>query len=259
MALFTDAAVVTLDDLLPFEASLVQVASSHGINVDTKISLATAAIGDKLLLWLLDAGASDPQWLTRRRIGLSTVVVTPTLHRWICFESLARIFAEAYNVQLNTRFQGKWTEYQTEAKNAADLCFLSGAGIVYRPLPKPQIPLVSVQAGTAPAQVLYVQTSWVDARGNESALSPVNGSVLTEASSIVVAMTEGALDVPSAAMGWNIYVSSTQNDQTRQNGSPLEIGATWQLPASGLVSGARATNGQPIDIYIPLLKQVRRG
>ena len=30
MALFTDAAVVTLDDLLQFETSLVQVASSHG-------------------------------------------------------------------------------------------------------------------------------------------------------------------------------------------------------------------------------------
>ena len=38
MALFTDADIVTLEDLLPFEGSLVQVASAHGINVDTKIS-----------------------------------------------------------------------------------------------------------------------------------------------------------------------------------------------------------------------------
>jgi hypothetical protein len=36
MALFTDAEIITLDDLLPFETSLVQVASSHGINVDPR-------------------------------------------------------------------------------------------------------------------------------------------------------------------------------------------------------------------------------
>jgi hypothetical protein len=53
MALFTDAGVVALDDLLQFEASLVQIASSHGINVDTKVTLSIDAIGDKLLLWLL--------------------------------------------------------------------------------------------------------------------------------------------------------------------------------------------------------------
>ncbi len=107
MALFTDPAVVTLDDLLEFEASLAGVASSYGIDVDNKISLATSAISDKLMLWLLNSGAADPQWLNRRMLGLSTVVVTPSLQRWICFESLSRVFAEAYNVQLNTRFQGK--------------------------------------------------------------------------------------------------------------------------------------------------------
>ena len=259
MALFTDAAIVTLEDLLPFEASLVQLASSHGINVETKISLATSAIGDKLTLWILAAGASDPQWLIRRSIGLSTLVLTPPLQKWICFESLARIFAEAYNVQLNTRFQGKWTEYQNEAKNAAELFFLSGAGIVYQPLPKPEMPLVSVQSGNAPAQVLYVQTSWTDSRGNESALSPVNGSVLGDNSSIVVAMSEGAVQVPKAAVGWNVYISSTENDQTRQNGSPLELGSTWELPSSGLVSGPQASGGQQVEAYIPLLKQIRRG
>ena len=40
MALFTDSGVVTLDDLLQFEAPLVQVASSHGINVETKYGTA---------------------------------------------------------------------------------------------------------------------------------------------------------------------------------------------------------------------------
>ena len=126
MALFTDADFVGLNDLLQYEKSLVQIASSHGINVDTKISLASSVISDKLMLWLLGVGASDPQWLNRRVLGLSTVVVTPPLRRWLCFESLSRFFAEAYNVQLNTRFQGKWTEYQQEARNASDLTQMAG-------------------------------------------------------------------------------------------------------------------------------------
>ncbi len=192
MALFTDAEVVTLDDLLQFETSLVQVASSHGINVETKISLAMSAISDKLLLWLLRVGASDPQWMNRRSLGLSTVVVTPTLRKWICFDSLSRFFAEAYNVQLNTRFQGKWTEYQAQANEAADMVFMSGVGIVYNALSKPALPLVSIQAGTSAAQSIFVQVAWVDAYGNESALSPVNGQILSGATSVVVGMEEGA-------------------------------------------------------------------
>ncbi|HEY7210658.1 MAG TPA: hypothetical protein VH477_10335, partial [Bryobacteraceae bacterium] len=112
MALFTDNGIITLDDLLPFEGSLGQVASLHGIDIDSKISLASNAVGDRLMLWLLNAGASDPQWLSRRALGLSTVVVTPPLRRWLCLDSLARVFAEAYNIQLNSRYQGKWAEYR---------------------------------------------------------------------------------------------------------------------------------------------------
>ena len=133
MALFTDSDIVTLQDLLPFEASLVQIASSHGINVETKINLSIAAAGDKLLFWLLRAGMSDPQWVSRRLLGLSTVVVTPTLHRWLCFDTLSRFYSEAYYVQLNTRFEGKWTEYQAAADEAFTMVANAGIGIVYNP------------------------------------------------------------------------------------------------------------------------------
>ena len=173
MALFTDPEVVSLDDLLQFESSLLQVSTTHGIDVETKIALAVSGIGDKLMLWLLNSGPSDPQFIQRRIIGLSTVVVTPTLYRWLCFDSLSRFFAEAYNVQLNTRFQGKWTEYQQEAQDAADMVFMSGLGIVYNALPKPAMPQLSIAPGSTLSQSVFVQTSWVDANGNESAPGPV--------------------------------------------------------------------------------------
>src|SRR5581483_6442311 len=259
MALFTDTDVVTLNDLLQFESSLTQVSTTHSIDVETKITLAMHATGDKLMLWLLNAGASDPQWMQRRVLGLSTVVVTPTLFRWICFDSLSRFFAEAYNVQLNTRFQGKWTEYQQQASEAADTFFMSGLGIVYQPLPKPAMPLVAIQAGSVPAEAMFVQTAWVDARGNEGALSPVNGVILDGASTIAVAMAEGAVSAPAAAAGWNVYASTTDTGLTRQNNAPLSIGSTWQLPVSGLIAGAAPLNGQQPDYYVQLSRQLQRG
>ncbi len=259
MALFTDADVVTLDDLLQFENSLVQVSSTHNIDVTTKINLAVAAIGDKLMLWLLKVRASDPQWLSRRLLGLSTVVVTPTLQRWLCFDSLARFFEEAYNVQLNTRFQGKWTEYQQQAIEAAEMVFMSGIGIVYNPLPRPEMPFVSVQSGTIAPQALFLQTAWVDKFGNESAVSPVNGVILSAPSSISVALMEGASAPPAAATGWNLYGSITAGNSTRQNTAPLPIASTWELPTGGLIAGANPINGQPPNFYITLSREIQRG
>ncbi len=259
MALFTDTAVVTMTDLLPFEGSLAQVVSSHNINVDTKINVAMGAISDKLMLWLLNVGASDPQWLTRRSLGLSTVVVTPALRRWTALESLSRIYAEAYNSQLNTRYQGKWKEYQQEAANAANLFSIAGVGIVYTPLPRPAMPLISVQSGNLPTQGIFVQTCWVDAEGNESALSIENATVLTANSDIAVAMAEGALGAPVAAIGWNVYGGGQSDGVTKQNTQPLAIGSTWELPASGLQIGSTATGGQAPVSYITLSKQIRRG
>jgi hypothetical protein len=259
MALFTDAQTITLDDLSPFEGSLVQVASSHDIDIDQKIALATRSVGETLLLLLKDTGLSDPQWLSRRVIGLSTLVITPLVHRWLCYESLSRFFAEAYNVQLNTRFEGKWTQYKQDARSAADQTLHAGLGIVYTPLPKPQLPEVSIQDGTSPAEPFFVQTSWMDSQGNEGTASPINGVVVGTQSGITVQMAEGVLQAPPAALGWNVYVGSAANHITRQNGNPLLIGSTWSLPASGLVDGPPASRGQKPDHIVPISRQIRRG
>ena len=258
MALFTDSDNVTLQDLLQFEGSLVQIASSHGINVETKIGLSTAAVADKLLFWLLRAGMSDPQWVNRRSLGLSTVVVTPTLHRWLCFDALARFYSEAYYVQLNTRFEGKWKEYQAEASKAVEMVLNSGIGIVSNPLPKPALPLAAVQSGQLPAQALFIQAAWVDGTGNEGAQSPVNGLILQGANNVVVQMSEG-VNAPKSAAGWNVYGSETATDLTRQNDAPLSIGSTWQLPASGLVSGPEPVGGQQPNYYVIDPRRSQRG
>jgi hypothetical protein len=259
MALFTDPGVVTLDDLLQFENSLVQVSTTHAIDVDTKITLALNAISDKLMLWLLNAGASDPQFLYRRTLGLSTVVVTAPLYRWICFDSLSRFFEEAYNVQLNTRFQGKWTEYQQQARDAADMVFMSGVGIVYDPLPKPWMPVVQIGPGSTLSESLFVQTTWVDGKGNESAPSPVNGQLLANFSSASVMPSSQDLQPPATASGWNLYASTTNANFELQNATPLPINSVWRLPGTGLLAGGPPSGGQQPNFYIALTRRIQRG
>jgi len=259
MALFTDPNVVTLDDLLQFESSLVQVSTTHGIDVATKINLAVNAISDKLMLWLLNSGASDPQFLQRRNLGLSTVVVTPALYRWLCFDSLSRFFAEAYNVQLNTRFQQKWTEYQQESQAAADMAFMSGLGIVYNPLPKPAIPVLVVGTGSSAAESLFVQTTWVDNNGNQSAPSDVNAQLLAALSGVTVTPTSQTGQPPAAAVGWNVYARTTDANLTLQNAAALPLNSSWQLPAHGLVSGALPCAGQQPNFYVALTRRILRG
>lgn len=244
MALFTDSDVVTLDDLLLFEGALVQVSSTHGIDITAKIKLAVDGIGDQILLFLLRAGHSDPQWFCRATLGLTTVVITPCIYRWICIESLSRIFAEAYNVQLNTRFQGKWDEYKKQSEACSEIVFASGVGVVFGPLPRPALPAYSTSAGTITAQPLFVQTAWTNALGEESALSPVNGLILNGSSQIQISMGGQRSSIPSAAIGWNVYISETQGGFTRQNLTPHPIGQVWQMPETGTILGPYPTGGQ---------------
>jgi hypothetical protein len=259
MALFTDSDVVTLDDLLQFEGSLVQVSSTHGIDVQAKIRLATDEIGDKVMLNLLRAGQSDPQWPTRMRAGLSTVVVTSSLYRWLCFDSLARVYAEAYNLQLNTRFQGKWNEYQQQSNTASELYLTGGIGVVLNPLPKPATPVIYTGAGSLQAPSVFVQTSWVDRLGNESAPSPVSGTILNGSATVQVSMAEAPAQIPTAAAGWNIYASTSQQALLLQNSYPVAIGSSWQMPNTGLIVGVDPKKGQMPDFTVACIRRWQRG
>ncbi len=258
MALFTDSGILGLDDLLQFESGLVQVSSTHGIDIDTKIKLATDEIGAKVLLFLLRAGPSD-RWSSRAKLGLTNVVVSPAMFKWICNDTLAKIYAEAYNVQLNTRFQGKWNEYQKQADAASEIVFASGIGVVFDPLARPLIPSLKVRQGSLPVQSLFVQASWTDILGQESAPSPINGMNLTGFASLDVSMSEQLTNSPRNAIGWSVYASNNQQGLTRQNLDPIPLGTSWTLPASGLILGLSSPGGQSPSYFVPANRRWLRG
>ena len=158
MPLFTDSGLIGISDLEAYESTLSKIASTHGINLDSKTAISIADIGDSLLARLMRAGSAGSPWFnpvgfnpvatgrynivsippqSRWYLNLTNVVVTSPLQRWLCYTVLSQVFAEAYNVQMNERFKNKWAEYSGRAQGAESLLYQLGIGVVWAPLPQP--------------------------------------------------------------------------------------------------------------------------
>ena len=64
------------------------------------------------------------------------MVVTEPMRQWHIHKTLVLIYRDAYNNQLNDRYQGKWAEYEALAKASAQTYFQIGVGLVADPVPK---------------------------------------------------------------------------------------------------------------------------
>jgi len=157
MALFTDGAINETIDLQNYENRILDVASAEGIDLAGKIALAQDEIASELMMFLLKRlPFVESQWLpqpaTRQQIGVSDVAVTGPLRQWHVHQTLALVYRDAYNNQLNDRYQGKWNEYEALAKTSSKNYLRIGVGLVAGPIPKASPPILSTVAGNGLAQ-----------------------------------------------------------------------------------------------------------
>ncbi len=91
------------------------------------------------------------------------------------------------------------------------------------PLAPPTAPTLTQVAGTGcPAEPYYVQTTYLNPQGEtsdsaEATFTTTSGNCLQVQSPPSVA----------GATGWNLYVSTNPNNETKQNATPLAIGTSW--------------------------------
>lgn len=113
-------------------------------------------------------------------------------------------------------------------------------------LAPPAVPVLSsASGGTLAAATYYVTITYVSALGETT--------VSQEAVIAVAADNLLVVDSPAAmtgATGWNVYVSSTEGAETKQNSAALTIGNNWTEPTGGLISGSNPpasnnTGGKP--------------
>ncbi|MBL8237082.1 MAG: hypothetical protein JNM66_06670 [Bryobacterales bacterium] len=248
MALFVDGNPSQITDLANYESAIVEVAATEGIDLTAKATVAALEIG--LELQRLMAQTPGGQQYT-----LGHVALTSGLKQWHTLLALAATYRDAHFQQLNDRHKHKWKEYERLARAAGQMLFETGVGLVFNPLAKPVQPLLGQLAGAHPARTFYVRVEWVDAHGVASSPSETAGITTMEGT----ALTVRAIGAPPNARGWNLYAGLLDDQMQRQNNAPLELGATWTMPSTGLAAGTSPGTGQTAEHYLRHVPVLHRG
>jgi len=263
--LLTDGSPNSTEDLRVYESAILGLANLETIDLGVKLDLATEEISEEVLDFLLDhagtnLGVFSPFQIgtpaaRRRTIGVSDVVVSRQLKRWQALHTLEIVYRDALNNQLNDRYQAKFLEYQTLARDARERYFRFGVGLALIPIPQGQVPVFSAVAGEIPETTYYARASWVGASGQQGEPSEMTAYGAPAGSLPVVQMT----NPPVVATGFNVYLGLSPDALALQNSTPVPAGQSFTLPGTGLASGAAPGDGQAADTFISGGWMLRRG
>ncbi len=236
MALFTDGAISTIQDLVGYESGLLETARIEGIDLTAKLELAERELEIEIRALL----AREDLTMT-----IDQVVVTMALETWHRFKTLALAYRDAYNLQLNDRYQGKWKEYERLGLWAQHALWETGLGMVVNPIPRAATPTIASTSVTGVAgAAYYISVSWASGLEEGAPSLPV---VFVAADGTVPVVQ--AVAAPASATGWNVYVGTEQGVQTLQNDAPLPVDAEWTMPETGLIAGREMGSGQAAQVY----------
>lgn len=246
MALFTDGTVSTIEDLLGSESSILEVARTEKIDLTVKLSLACREIGIEIAVFLAQQSGADLAGLAGTKPELRNVVVTEPLHTWHTHYTLALVYRDAYNSQLNDRYHGKWSAYERLAERASAALFEIGMGMVSEPIVQAEKPKLSSVPGALPAATYFARVSWLDGNGDEGSASEPGVLNAPDGSLLVVE----AVSPPENARAWNVYAGLADEDVTLQNDIPMPLGQAWTEASSGLKAGRKPGSGQAPEWYL---------
>jgi hypothetical protein len=255
MALFTDGPISDSADLQRCENDILSVASVESIDLGGKIKLAQEYLANEVLLFLLRR-APAREWPECRRVReVEDVVVSRTMRQWHIYKTLALVYQDAYNNQLNDRYQGKWQEYEQLAKSSEQTCFQLGVGLVADPVAKAPMPTLSSVTGPGSGALLYVAVTWLNASSQEGAPSEFAQLQTVDGQELVVTIGGAPQNVTS----WNVYVGSSPNSAALQNASPIAIGTSSWTMTSGPNPGGAPGDGQRPNWFIVDHRVIERG
>ncbi len=254
--LLTDGVPNDDEALRVYEAAILDVAHIERIDLAPKLVLALEEISEDVLDVLLDhTRASDPQSTIRRTIGVSDVVVSSQLKRWHAVHTLEIVYRDAFNNQLNDRYQVKFDEYHRLSKDARDHTFRFGIGLSMNPISAAQALVFAFVAGLAGGDDL-LRAGELGFTGRAGRCASDVTTFDSLAGSLPV-MT--AVNPPSAATGFNVYVGLSPDAIALQTSTPVPVGQSFTLAASGVAAGRAPGTGQAADIYVVGGPVMRRG
>jgi hypothetical protein len=250
MALFTDGAVASIEDLSGHDTQLLNVATVEGIDVTQKLALAQEELSVEVTNLL---GSVERAGQLSARAAIEQVVVTPPLKLWNIFRALEMVYRDAYNSQLNDRYAGKRDEYRELAKWAYSQVIQGGLGIASDPVKQAATPEVRPAAGGLADGAYYVAVAWTNSAGEEGGSSMPAVIQVTGSSFEVQAMP------PANVKGWNVYCGTSPATMTMQNGQALAPGQTWGQSDTLSTTGRPAGSGQAPSYRLPVPRTIQRG
>jgi hypothetical protein len=255
MALFIDGNISTLADLRAQESSILDLASSEGIDLSAKLTAAQEEIELELMDFL--SRQTEPNGNARSNgfSEIQKIVVTRVLRTWHTVKALELIYKDCYSSYFNDRYLRKWREYEKAAARAEQRCLSMGIGMVWDPIRKANAPNIELASGDLEAGIYWIHIAWTNAECAEGAASDVTSFALEGKGGMCITTAEA----PENVRGWNVYLGTDPEETMRQNDTPLAIGATWKAVGAGIKKGARAGNGQAPDYYVRLMRLVERG
>ncbi len=259
MALFTDGQLNSIVDLQNYETRILDLASGEGIDLAGKIMLAQDEVANELLMFLLKRlPFAESKWVgltgIRQQIGVSDVAATKPLRQWHAHKTLAFVYRDAFNNQLNDRYQGKWNEYEQLSKTSSQNYFRIGVGMVAGPIPKACIPTLNLIVGNGLASTYYAAVTWVNQAGQQGSPSEVGQITALAGQQLQVT----AVRPPASVTGWNVYVGGSPTTLSLQSGAPIGIGGTW-FTTGALTTGAQPGDGQQPTWYLVDHHTIERG
>jgi hypothetical protein len=243
-------------DLQVYEMAILDVAHTEGIDLDAKLTLATDEISEDVLDMLLDRTRTVfPESNLRRARGVTDVVITRPMKRWHALHTLAVVYRDVFNNQLNDRYQAKWQEYGRLAKDARERTIKLGIGLALNPIPQAEAPVLGFLSGSGAGGTFYVQVSWMSASKQEGAPSGITATGLAAGANLTVQ----AVNPPAGVTGYNVYAGGSETTLALQNLLTVPVGQIFEMPDSGLIAGAPPGAGQVADVYAVVGPMVRRG
>jgi hypothetical protein len=254
MALFVDGPACTISELTDQDSGLLDVALGTGINVSTKLRLAVEEIRTDVQLWLNRARTTTAMvWGPTPRI--EQVVVTAPLKRWETMYALALVYRDAYFSQLVDRYQAKWQEYSSLAREARENFLASGIGMVSDPVKQAAPPVLTTTPGPQAGGIFYASVAWVNAGGQEG-LPSYASSITVSDGHLMTASVTGA---PANAVGFNVYAGTSLDAMWRQNDVPLPVSGAFLYVPGAATGGVLPGNGQNPDFMRPAARTIPRG
>lgn len=252
--LLTDGLPNDTEALRVYESAVLDVANMESIDLGAKLQLALDEITEDILDILL-SHSTDATALQRRMTGAADVVVTPQMKRWHAVHTLEVFYRDAFHNQLNDRYGVKEREYNELSRVARLHTVRFGIGLVNAPIPQADQPSVTFTNGAPPSATYYIQVSWVSASGEEGAPSEVTAIVTGDGQVPLIQ----AVNPPSVATGFNVYVSLTQDNLMLQNSTPVPVGGFFSVNETGPVTGRAPGTGQAPDLYVTGGSNLNRG